>query len=148
MYFEDFEPGMSWEVGQAHYDRQEMLDFARTYDPEPFHVDEAWSRAGPFGEIIASGLYTLGKCRYLDQRYFATLGARGLVAAGLESLKYQGLAYAGDTITVTKEVMATRVSQSKPDQGLVTFLTRGRNQRNEPLIEFKAVVFYERRPRP
>ena len=146
MYFEDFEVGARWVLGQAQYDREEMMDFARRYDPEPFHVDEAWSKAGPFGEIIASGLYTLGKCRYLDQRYFAQLGAHGLVAAGLESLKYLSPAYAGDTLTVTKECVALRRSRSKPDQGLVTFVMRGANQRDEPVIEFTAVVFYRCRP--
>ncbi|MCH9672345.1 MAG: hypothetical protein K0U93_12935, partial [Gammaproteobacteria bacterium] len=103
MYFDDFAPGMRWELGEAVYDLEEMMEFARRYDPEPFHVDEEWSRTGPFGEIIASGLYTLGKCRYLDQTYFAKLGAKGLVAAGLESLNYLNPGRAGDTLRVFKE---------------------------------------------
>ena len=148
MYFEDIEVGTVWEVGETTYDRKEMIRFALQFDPEPFHIDEVWSQQhGPFGDIIASGIYTLGKCRYLDQAHFAKLGARGLVAVGLESLKYLNPGRPGDVLRVTKKCLSKRSSRSSPERGLITFEIQGANQNELPLIEFIAIVLYERRPR-
>ena len=148
MYFEDIEVGTVWKVGETTYARQEMIHFAQQFDPEPFHIDETWSQQrGPFGDIIASGIYTLGKCRYLDQVHFAKLEAKGLVAVGLESLKYLNPGRPGDILRVTKKCLSKRPSRSSPERGLITFEMKGANQNGLPLIEFIAIVLYERRPR-
>ncbi|MBT6276483.1 MAG: hypothetical protein HOI95_20400 [Chromatiales bacterium] len=146
MYFDELKVGTVWEVGEATYELEEMVAFAKRYDPEPFHVDEEWSRNGPFGEIISSGLLTLGKMRYLDQLASTRLGLRNLVAAELKSIKFPRPARAGDTVRFYKECLAKRASRSNNKRGLVTFQTTGLNQHDQTLVESTAVVVYERRP--
>ena len=146
MYFEDLTIGDRWELGDAFFSSEEMREFAERYDPEPFHVDEEWSRQGPFGEIIASGLLTLGKGRFLDQRHFARLDANGLVAVSIESLNYLNPVRAGDRVRFHKECIAKRESRSRPERGLVTFRMIGRNQHDQAVIEFTAIQMFSRRP--
>ncbi len=147
IYFEDLRIGMIWDIGEAVYELDEMIDFARRYDPEPFHIDEQWSRTGPFGEIIASGLLTLAKCRYLDQLASAKFGLRNGVAAELKSIKFPNPARAGDIISFHKECTDKRESRSKRDRGIVTFKTTGHNQDRLLMLETTALLVYERRPK-
>ena len=144
MYFEDFTVGDRWDLGTAELTREEMLEFARRYDPEPLHVDEAAAGEGRFDGLIGSGLLTLAKCRLLDQRFFSRRGARFQVAAGFRYLDFAAPSRPGDVIRVSSECTGKRPSRTRPEIGLVTFKITAANQRDERLLEFAPVVLVQR----
>lgn len=121
---EDFEEGERWELGPVSVTREEILEFARAFDPQPFHVDdEAASRN--FEGIIASGWHTAALC----MRPFAreVLADVAVVAAqGIEDLRWYAPVYPGDELTV--EVEVTDVATWSQDRGRVTFHLEATNQ--------------------
>ena len=64
-YLEDLEVGRPVEVGQVTVTAEEIVEFARRFDPQPFHTDEDAARSSPFGGLIASGWHTASLCMRL-----------------------------------------------------------------------------------
>lgn len=155
MFFEEVETGLSVELGSYHFTRESIISFAKAYDPQPFHVDEAAAKAGPFDGLIASGWHTAAgwmKC------YVATNDAgRAQRAAKGEALPEQGPSPGfvnlkwlkpvkpGDTVSYRSKVMAKRVLSSRPNWGLVESLNEGINQNGEPVFSFEGRVLVQRR---
>ena len=106
-------------------------DFAAEFDPQPFHLDEDAGRRSVFGRLAASGWYTAA----LTMRLVVDSGLR--IAGGIVGLsgemQWPRPTFPGDTLRVTSEVLAVRVSESKPDRGIVTVRNTTLNQRDEPV---------------
>ncbi len=155
-YFEDVEVGDTHEVGRHTFNADEIKAFARRFDPQLFHLDEAAAEASHFGALCASGWHTAVVWMRLmvDHRRGMAEAARtrgGPVAAigpalGFRDLKWLKPVYVGDTITYKTEVIETRVSNSRPGSGLMTIRSTGTNQNGEPVISFVSTTFVERRP--
>ena len=133
-YCEDFKPGDTFPMGERAMDRDEMMAFARQFDPQPFHVDEAAAKRSMYGGLIASGWHTVAivmrmMCdSYLNQS--ASLGSPGRTGFSQRTLSTPGeprLADVrwlkpvrpGDTIRAQRAVLESRASQSRPEMGLV-----------------------------
>lgn len=154
-YFEDIAIGARDEIGSHTFTADEIKRFATAYDPQPFHIDEEAAAASHFGGLIASGWHSQAIWMKLNvahwQRRRKERDAAGIPNAkvgpspGVDSLKWLKPVRAGDTISFVNEVVAKRPSRSKPDWGLVTFKTTGRNQAGEEAISFTGHVFVERR---
>lgn len=154
-YLEDLKPGERIELGSHTFTADEIKHFARRYDPQPFHLDEDAAKRSHFGALCASGWHTALIWMRLfsvhEQAELKTLLAAGDGAAtgpspGFRDLKWLKPVYAGDTISYAWEVIATRVSQSRPRWGLLTMRNTGANQRGEPVLSFTSTLFVERRP--
>jgi acyl dehydratase len=119
LHFADFAPGRVFELGTAVVDREEMVAFARRFDPQPFHVDEQAAAASIFGGLAASGWFTAGLWMraYVDS---VLSRADGLGSPGGEALAWPAPVFAGDELRASMEVLAARRSRSRPDLGLVT----------------------------
>ena len=116
--FEDLTPGRVFELGTAVVDRDEMVAFARRFDPQPFHVDDDAAAASWFGGLAASGWFTAGLWMrlYVD----AVLNrATSLGSPGGEDIAWPAPVFAGDELRATMEVLEARVSRSRPTLGLV-----------------------------
>jgi acyl dehydratase len=116
--FAEFTPGRVFDLGTTVVDRDEMLAFARRFDPQPFHVDEAAGRASIFGALTASGWFTasLWMRAYAD----AVLSrAASLGSPGGEEIAWPAPVFAGDELRATAEMLTARRSRSRPDLGLV-----------------------------
>lgn len=144
-YFEDYEAGSVHELGTFTMERDELLSFARRYDPQPIHVDEALATASPFGGLIASGWHTAAcMMRKLVDEYVSTVAA--LASPGVEELRWLKPVRPGDVLAVRVTILEARLSASKPDRGLVTSLCEVTNQHGELAMSVKAVNFYRCRP--
>ena len=133
LWFEDFSVGRRFESPPLTLAEADVLDFARRFDPQPFHVDAEAARRGPYGGLIASGLQTLA----LTFRLFletGALAAASLGSPGLDEVRWLRPVRPGDTLSVVVEVVAARPSASKPDRGVATFRYEARNQHGEAVL--------------
>ena len=139
-YFEDYTPGLVLEFGAARVDEAEVVDFARRYDPQPFHVDAAKAAAGPFGGLIASGWHTGSlMMRLLVEHYLSPIASLG--SPGIDEVRWVAPVRPGDTLSVRVTILEARRSRSKPDRGLVRAQMEALNQRGEVVMSMKALNF-------
>jgi acyl dehydratase len=146
-YFEDFQVGQVLELGSYEVSREEILAFARQYDPQPFHLDEEAGRQSIYGSIIASGWQTAAIChRLLVESVLERSSSMG--SPGLDELRWLLPVRPGDTLSASIEVLATTPSRSKPDRGAVKTRMEVRNQKGEVVMTELAAVLFRRRPAP
>jgi len=130
LHFEDFKAGDVHQLGSRTITREEMLAFARAFDPQPFHIDEEAARTSIYGGLIASGWHTASLCFRLAVD--SLIGhAASLGAPGVEEVRWLKPVRPGDTLHVRAEVLETRPSRSKPDRGAVHIRYDAFNQRDE-----------------
>jgi len=142
-FFEDFEQGQVIEVGAVSVTEEEILEFARRYDPQPFHIDrEAAERSQ--GGLIASGCHTLSLMMRLIVDGLLNQTAN-LPSPGMDELRWLKPVRGGDTLSVRCVVLSTRVSASKPDRGLVATSWEAFNQQGELVSSAKVVCMVRRR---
>lgn len=121
-YFEDLAVGDAFTVGSYTVTKDEIIEFAGQFDPQPFHLDEEAAKDSMFGELVASGLHTL--C--LSVRLFVTEFVGGEDVAnmgglGMDDLRWHRPVTPGDTLTLHIEVLDTSPSTSRADRGYVDF---------------------------
>ncbi len=155
-FFEEIRVGDTIAVGRHTFTADDIKGFARRFDPQLFHVDEAAGKRSHFGALCASGWHTAVVWMRLmvdhRRRMVEAARARGEPAAGIgpalgfRELKWLKPVYVGDTIEYKSEVIETRASSSRPGSGLMTIRSTGVNQNGEPVISFVSTTFVERRP--
>ncbi len=144
-FFEDFKAGDTFVTGGVTLTESMILDFAITYDPQPFHIDVTAAKAGPFGGLIASGFQTLalGFRQVLD---LGVLKGGSMGSPGLDELRWIRPVRPGDTLRVKGEVVETKPSSSKTDRGTVrikyAFITQG----DETVLTMSCIHILKRRP--
>lgn len=137
-YFEDYIVGEVRELGNVSLSEAEMIDFARRYDPQDFHIDPEKAAAGPFGGLIASGWHTaVSVMRPLVERYLSNVSSLG--SPGLDELRWLAPVRPGDVLKIRATVTASRRSRSKPDRGLVHTEIEVFNQKGVLVMSMKAV---------
>ncbi|MFJ4290078.1 MaoC family dehydratase [Cupriavidus sp. NPDC089707] len=145
LYFEDFEVGSRRELGSYVVTEEELLAFARQYDPQPFHVDKEAAARSIYGGLISSGWMTCSIMMRL--LVLSTTGkSASMGSPGVDEIRWIKPVYAGDTLTVVLNVLDTRPSQSKPDRGIVHTQWEATNQRGELVCTVKGMGMYGRRP--
>jgi acyl dehydratase len=144
-YFEDFKVGDRFVSGGMTMTEAGIIEFARQWDPQPFHIDAEFSKNWSFEGLIASGLHTM--CVTL--RLWLDLGvlrACSLGSPGLGETQFPRPVRPGDTIKVVTDMVELRLSASKPDRGVCRLRQVTINQRGEPVMEQETTVFLKRRP--
>jgi len=146
LYFEDFKVGETSEMGRRGVDRDEVIAFARDFDPQPFHIDEEAARASMFGGLIASGWHTVSMVmRMMCDSYL--LQSASLGSPGVDHVKWLKPVRPGDTIRAVRTVLEARVSKSKPDVGIVKTRWDVFNQADEPVMTMEGYgMFRVRHP--
>jgi acyl dehydratase len=118
LYWEDMEPGSVRDLGTVTPTADEIVAFARQFDPQPFHLTEAGGQASVFGGLCASGWHTCAMAMGLMVRNF--LGSTAsLGSPGLENIKWLHPVYPGDTLRLQHMQLEKRPMNSRPDVGLV-----------------------------
>jgi acyl dehydratase len=117
-WFEDYVVGTTAEHGSIRVDEDELVDFGRRYDPQPFHVDRESAASGPYGGLIASGWHTCAlMMRLLAQEYLSPVSSLG--SPGVDELRWIRPVRPGDNLSLRTTVEEARLSRSKPDRGLL-----------------------------
>jgi acyl dehydratase len=144
-YFEDYPVGAVYGGGPITVGEQEILDFARRYDPQPMHVDKAAAQAGQFGGLIASGWHTGALMMQLLTAHFVPRPGN-LASPGLDELRWRLPVRPGDRLSLRATVLEARRSKSKPGQGVVTSLVEVLNQNGEVVMSLKPISLIHCRP--
>ena len=143
-YFEDFTVGDRFVSGGMTVTEAAIIDFARQWDPQPFHIDAEFARGWTFGGLIASGLHTMSITLrlWLDQ---GLLRACSLGSPGLGEVTFVHPVRPGDTLRVVTDVVELRESSSKPDRGIIRIRQTTINQRDEDVLRQETTIFLKRR---
>jgi len=143
-FFEDVEVGETTRFGRYEVTREEIIEFARQFDPQPFHLDEEAARASMFGGLIASGWHTGAMfIRMVCDSMVPTAATSG--SMGFDDLKWLKPVRPGDVLFVESVVREKIESRSRPDRGTVKIESRVSNQRGEVVMSLVSLVIYMRR---
>jgi acyl dehydratase len=137
-YFEDYQGGAVYEYGYATVAEEEVIAFARRFDPQPFHADPELATAGPFGGLIASGWHTAGIfMRLFADHYLSRVASLG--SPGVDELRWPVPVRPGDRLRLRTTIIEARPSRSKPDRGLVRTRAELLNQDNRGALSLVVV---------
>ncbi len=144
-FFDDVKPGDTFTSPSFVLTEEELTGFARTYDPQPFHVDAKAAAATHFGGLVAGGFQTAALTWMLALRteVFRECAIAGL---GIEKLRWLKPVRPGDTLTCRFEALQTRLSSSRPDVGIATWRFDLINQRDELVLTMRMSQLLKRRP--
>ena len=133
MYFEDFTVGLIIKTKTKKITKSEIIDFAKNYDPQRFHVDERAAKEGPFGKLVSSGFMTLGKS---FTQFFETgvIDETGMGAWGIDELRWIKPVYPEDILITKVEVLEKKLSSKNPTKGTVRTHQTVLNQKDEVVM--------------
>ncbi|MGF1544933.1 MAG: MaoC/PaaZ C-terminal domain-containing protein [Parvularculaceae bacterium] len=143
--YEDLVVGERAQSAPRAVDRDEMIGFAKTYDPQWFHADADAAKGSTFGEVIASGVYTAALWRRLDHEINGDVDF--ICGVAWEDVRWPRAVRAGDELRAASEVLEKRPSGSDPTRGVVIYLYRLINQHGEDVFSCRSVNLVRRRPR-
>jgi acyl dehydratase len=146
IYFEDLVIGAETTFGSYDVTREEVIEFARKYDPQPFHLSDEAAAKTHFGRIAASGWHTTAMTMAVIARYVVADEQAGLGSPGIDELRWLKPVYPGDRITVRGKIVDKTPSRSKPDIGSFRTETVVTNQDGVDVMRFTSIVLMRRRP--
>jgi acyl dehydratase len=146
IYFEDLEIGRVTEFGSYDVTREEVLEFARKYDPQPFHLSDQEAAKTHFGRLAASGWHTAAMTMAVIARHVVDHEQAGLGSPGIDELRWKKPVYPGDTLNVRGEILEKTPSRSRPEMGSFRTRTTVTNQNGETVMTFISIVLITRRP--
>ncbi len=147
LYFEDLEPGFEQRSPEAYrVERDEVIEFARRWDPQPFHVDEQAAKDSIFGGIIACMPHIFAIQCILSSRLEPDVAL--LSGLGNEGFELLSPMRPGDRVTLARRVESRRESRSRPDGGIVKFWYELWNQDDVLLFRDLGIALIARRPQP
>ena len=143
--FEQAQPGDRGELPGALVSAEDIIAFAREYDPQDFHIDPELARDTFVGELIASGWHTCSiAMRAVADGLLA--GSTGLGAPGIEEVEWLKPVRPGDRLRSRLEIVGSRRSTSRPDRGVMHFDEQMLNQNDEIVATMRAMGMYRCRP--
>jgi acyl dehydratase len=146
IYFEDLEVGARTDFGSYDVTREEVLEFARKYDPQPFHLSDEEAAKTHFGRIAASGWHSAAMVMGVIARHVVDQRQAGLGSPGIDELRWKKPVYPGDTLHVTGEILEKTPSRSRPEIGSFRTKTTVTNQHGDVVMTFVSIVLIRRRP--
>ena len=143
-YLEDFAVGQTFGSRRLRVDKEQIKAFAAEFDPQPFHVDEEVARDTIFRGLAASGCHTAAQTmRLLVESEINPAG--GIVAAGVDELRWPLPVRPGDELRIESEVLEVTPSQSRPNRGMIKMRTKTLNQNGKAVQVFVANLIALRR---
>ncbi|MCL6739928.1 MaoC family dehydratase [Sphingomonas sp. RB56-2] len=146
IYFEDCTVGAETLFGHYDVTRDEVLEFARKYDPQPFHLSDEAAAKTHFGRLAASGWHTCAMTMAVIARHVVDTEQAGLGSPGIDELRWLRPVYPGDRLTVRGKVVESIPSRSKPTIGVIRSENTVTNQDDVPVMRFTSIVMMLRRP--
>jgi acyl dehydratase len=143
-YWEDFKVGEVEQIGGKKVERDEVIAFAKQFDPQPFHVDESAAKASMYGGLIASGWHTCAMVmRMMCDAYMLQSASVG--SPGIDNLKWLKPVRPGDTLRAQRTTLESRTSKSRPEIGIVSNLWEVFNQEGEMVMSMQGYGMFRRR---
>jgi acyl dehydratase len=148
IYFEDLEIGAETYFGSYEVTRDEVLEFARKYDPQPFHLSDEEAAKTHFGRLAASGWHTCAMTMAVIARHVVDEEQAGLGSPGIDELRWRRPVFPGDTLHVRGKIVDKTPSRSKPEIGSFRSEMTVSNQDDQPVMTFTSIVLIRKRPAP
>lgn len=147
IYLDDFHDGQIIDLGSRTVSREEIIEFASQYDPQPFHTDEQAAKESIYGGLIASGWHTVAMfMRLLVDGLLSRAASMG--SPGVDEVRWLTPVRPGDTLRARGVVLAVVPSRSKPDRGILRITYEMFNQSGEQVLSIKGIGMFARRPQP
>ena len=147
IYLEDLEVGNETYFGSYEVTREEVIEFARKYDPQPFHLSDEAAARTHFGRLAASGWHSCAMTMAVIARHVVDTEQAGLGSPGVDELRWLKPGYPGDTLQVSSTIVEVHPSRSKPEIASFRSATTVTNQNSEPVLSFTSIVLMRRRPK-
>ncbi|MCL2713103.1 MAG: MaoC family dehydratase [Alphaproteobacteria bacterium] len=144
LWFEDFHCGRYGSFGPRHVTREEILAFAREFDPQPMHVDEEAAKNTMLEGLSASGWHLCGvMMRMLVDGFIGRAASLG--SPGVDEVRWLAPLRPGDDLTLDVDILETRLSASRPGIGIVKVKSTIRNAKDQVLCEMVSCGFFRQR---
>lgn len=135
LYYEDIVVGSSKTFGQYEVTREEVIQFANSYDPQPFHLEDAAAAQTHFGRLSASGWHSCAMTMRMMVDDMKVHKQAGLGSPGVDNLRWIKPVYPGDTLTCRTEILEKRRSRSRPEMGIFKSRSQTFNQNGDLVLE-------------
>jgi acyl dehydratase len=145
MFFEDYLPGRVTALRTDQVTEDDIVEFARRYDPQPFHLDSTSAAAAPYGAVIASGWHVCALAGHALVSGFLSEES-SLPSPGADEVRWHAPVRAGDMLTWQATVLDRRPSQSRPDRGIVRTRLEAHNQEGVTVVSLTIINMIRRRP--
>jgi acyl dehydratase len=146
IWLDDLEIGTETYFGSTEVTREEVISFARRYDPQPFHLSDEAAAKTHFGRLAASGWHTCAMVMGVIARHVVDTEQAGLGSPGIDELRWLKPVYPGDTLHVHSKIIDVTPSRSKPQIGSFRSATTVTNQEGVAVLTFTSIVLMRRRP--
>jgi len=133
-YWDDLNEGERLQCRPVVFEQEEIINFAKRYDPQPFHVNEEIAKVSIFGGLIASSLHTISACTRVVVEAQGDLAI--MSGLGIDEVKLFNPVRPGDVLSVEAYWSDLKRSRSKPDRGIANLKCKVSNQRGEPVAEY------------
>jgi len=144
IHFEDFAKGQVYDLGALTVTKEDIVEFAAEFDPQPFHLEEDAGKASILGGLAASGWHTGSLVmRLLATNLLNKTTGRG--SPGISKLQWKRPVYPGDTLTAKAEVLETKSLRSKPDLGIVTVRVTATSQNGTEVLLWENPILFAKR---
>ena len=144
LYWEDFKVSETVEMGRHTFTEAEIIEFARQFDPQPFHVDPVAARTSAFGGLIASGWHTCAVCMRLNCDSYINRSV-SLGSPGLDNIRWLKPVRPGDTLAYRRIVLESRASTTRKGVGLVKHRWEAVNQHGELVLTMEGWGLFGRK---
>ncbi len=138
LYYEDIQINVVQKYGSYEVTREEVIDFASKYDPQPFHLDEEAAAKTHFGRLSASGWHSAAMMMRMMVDQMAANKQAGLGSPGVENLRWLKPVYPGDTLRCEHVTLEKRRSESRPEMGIMKGKITVFNQHDEQVMTMES----------
>lgn len=145
-YFEDHRVGDAINCGSRTVDAEEVIAFARQWDPQPWHIDEEAAKASVFGGLTACSAHIFSLYCITSQQWENGKNMQAIASLGFDEMRMLAPVFAGDTLRCITTTETARLSKSRRDSGIVVYASQLLNQRNEVVFSIKCSTLMARNP--
>ncbi len=145
IFYEDIDIGQRSNFGSYEVTRDEIIEFASKYDPQPFHLDDEFAKQTPLGALCASGWHTCSMTMRMMVGHLKETGLAGLGSPGVDKIEWKKPVLPGDTLRVEHEIIEKRDSASRPTLGIVKSAYKVLNQNDEVVMTMQGNVMVAKR---
>ena len=145
LFFEDLEIGATTRFGRYEVTREEVLEFAGKYDPQPFHLNDEAAAQTHFGKLAASGWHTCSMTMAMMVEHAVIEPRASLGAMGVDELRWLRPVFPGDVLSCEMELIDKRLSQSKPGVGILNLKMTTFNQDGKPVLTMRPITLVRAR---
>ena len=143
-YMEDFKVGQKFTAGPEHVTAEEIIAFAKQFDPQDFHTDAEKAKDTTFGELVASGWHTGALTMRLILKATPKMKG-GMIGRQVEKMSWARPVKPGDDLTLELEILELRASGKNPLMGVMRVRNTTFNQHKKAVLEMETIIFVPRR---